>query len=276
MHDAAWYEYQYNPRIAVPNASEIIRAWHQRSTVFRNQHPPLSDIKYGPHPREVYDLFRAPQAKGTVVFIHGGYWRMLSKLEFAFIAEAFVTEGYSVAMINYPLCPDVDLAQIRNSVLNAFKYLHRETLTDQERQAILITGNSAGGHLAALHALVDWVGQGIAAHAIKGVISLSGVFDVAPLLHTSMNAAIRLTPKSAPPLNLITSQPKLHLPMLLAVGAQEPDEFHRQSHDLATSWSVTGPGYQSIADANHFTIVDAFANTSHVLHRQALAMLAVA
>ena len=87
-HDDAWYEQQYNPRLSVDNVTGIIDGWRRRSVQLRSDLSPMTDFKYGSHPRENLDLFRAANAKATLVFVHGGYWRMHSKLETSFIANS--------------------------------------------------------------------------------------------------------------------------------------------------------------------------------------------
>jgi arylformamidase len=271
---AAWYEEQYNPRLTVPDVPKLIEAWRIQSVLVRNRLLPLTDFKYGSHPRENLDLFRVRNAAATLVFIHGGYWRSHSKLETSFIAEHFVAQGISVALINYPLCPDVELGDIRRSVLRAFEYLWKKVLTEAERQAVVISGHSAGGHLAALHATKNWAARGIVANPIKAIVSLSGVFDVRPLLHTSMNADLRLTEDDAADLNLLDAAPIVTPRILLTVGSAEPEAFHAQSQDLAKAWSVLSPEYRAVEDTNHFTIVDAFANPATALHQDVIKLFA--
>ena len=272
-HDDAWYEYQYNPRLSVNNVTEVIDSWRKRSIELRSIHSPMTDFKYGSHPRENLDLFRAPNARATLVFIHGGYWRSHSKLETSFIAEHYLERGISVALINYPLCPDVALSDIRDSVLRAFAYLWTRVLNADERQSIVVSGHSAGGHLAALHATEDWKKRGLPDDPIKAIVALSGVFDVSPLIHTSINADLRLTDDTAAKLNLLASAPEINCRMLLAVGDDEPEEFHAQAQRLAKAWGTLTSRCESIAGTNHFTIVDNFANPASHLHQAVLSLL---
>jgi arylformamidase len=58
------------------------------------------------------DIFRAENPRGAFVFIHGGYWRALSKNEFSWVADALVPRGVTVAVLNYPLCPEVTVGRI--------------------------------------------------------------------------------------------------------------------------------------------------------------------
>ena len=272
-HDATWHEVQYNPRLSVADAASIIPGWRRRALATRERHPPMGDLKYGPHPRENIDLFRAPNAKGTVVYIHGGYWRMLSKLETSWIADGFLEQSYSVALINYPLCPDVTLTDIRASSIRAFAYLWKQVLNEGERNAIAVTGHSAGGHLAALHLAVNWSAYGLPENPIAGVLPVSGIFDVAPLMHTTMNDDIRITQEAAPALNLMATPLRSKAELLFAVGGDEPEEFHRQSKDMAAAWSVLSPRVISLPGTNHFTVIDSLADGNGVLNREVVGML---
>jgi arylformamidase len=273
IKDHSWHDLQYLPSLTVPDAAGIVPAWWKRAAATRQRFAAMGDLKYGSHPREVLDLFRAKNARGTLVYIHGGYWRSFSKLETSWVADGFLEQGYSVALINYPLCPDVSLAHIRTSVVSAFAYLYREVLNENEKHNIVVTGHSAGGYLAALHLATDWRVFKLPENPINGVISLSGVFDVEPLINVSINSDLRLTPKTSQPLNLLSSQPKSKAKLVLAVGALESEEFHRQSADLAKSWSSLAPQLIDVPDKNHYSIVDSLADQTGVLHRLASAML---
>ncbi|MBA4149957.1 MAG: alpha/beta hydrolase [Verrucomicrobia bacterium] len=72
--------------------------------------PDLAEIKYGPHERNVLDLWKAKSDKPTplVVFIHGGGFRSGSKEKLpAALLEGLLQKGISVIAINYRLSPEV-------------------------------------------------------------------------------------------------------------------------------------------------------------------------
>ncbi len=277
MIQPSWHDLQYLPSLTVKDAASVVPAWWRRAATTRQRFACMGDIKYGAHPREVLDLFRTPNARGTLVYIHGGYWRSFSKLETSWVADGFLEQGYSVVLINYPLCPDVSLAHIQTSVISAFAYLYRNVLSEAEKRRIVVTGHSAGGHLASLHLATDWRKYKLPDNAIEnpisGVISLSGVFDLEPLLKTSVNAELRLTEQSARALSLGTLQPTPNNKLILAVGGLESEEFHRQSADLAKSWANLSPQLFDLPDFNHYTIVNSLADRDGVLHKLASAML---
>ncbi|CAH1663362.1 alpha/beta hydrolase [Chelatococcus asaccharovorans] len=273
VQDRDWYEREYNPRVAVPELPDILAAWVERSKATHARHPPLADIVYGGHPREVFDLFRAPQARGTVVFIHGGYWRALSKFETSWVADAFLAQGLSVALLNYPLCPDVTLAHIRESALAAFTKLYRNVLNDAERRSVVVTGHSAGGYLAALHLMTDWTARGLPQKPIAGIVSISGVFELLPLLHTSMNEALRLDAAEAERLTLLGQPWVTPAKAAFAVGGLEPDAFHRQSREMAAGWADLAPRGFAVPDTNHFTVLEGLAVPGSALNAAVIEMV---
>jgi len=272
MAQPTWYEQQYFPSLSIPNTSEIFANWQARAAATRAKYPFTADIRYGSNPREVLDFYPAENAHGCVVFIHGGYWVGFSKIDTSWVAKGFVEQGLSVALINYPLCPEVTIANIRVSCAKAFAHLYKKVLGDAERKAVVITGHSAGGYLAAAQVLEDWSALGLPENPLAGVISLSGVFDVAPLIHTGLNEQLRLTESSATALNLNAAKPRFTVPLALAVGEKESAEFHRQSSALGESWNVLNPQVIDVSGANHFTIVDSLAAPGGQLNGLAVQM----
>ena len=271
--DYAWYEREYNPRLLVPHCDTIYGTWAGRAEDTRQRHPPLADIRYGAHPREVFDLFRAKDARGTVLFIHGGYWVAFSKNESSWVADGFLDQGFSVAVLNYPLCPDVTLARIVDSTRAAFAHLYREVLTDAERHRIVVTGHSAGGYLANLHLATDWTEFGLPPDPIAGIVPISGVFGLAPLVHTTMNARLKLDPAEAGRLSLDAAPWRSRAAASFVVGGDESAEFHRQSDAMAAHWADLRPTIHDIAGTNHFDVIDGLAEPGSRLNRLVTAPL---
>lgn len=265
-------ERQYNLALTVPDMKAITGSWPQRAEAARRHHPPLADLAYGAHPRERLDLFRAAAPRGTLVFIHGGFWRARSKDEFSWIAAPFLAVGYSVALPSYPLCPQAAFSAIAPAVRTAFAHLYREVLTPAERARIVVAGHSAGGYLAADLATVDWTAHGLPAAPFQGVLPISGVFDLRPLIATSINADLRLDHAEAARLSLDRAPRRVPARVVLAVGGEETEGFRRQTDRMAANWPDRPP--HRIAGANHFDILHGLATPGAALHEAARDLLA--
>src|ERR1700754_5017990 len=105
-----YWESEYNPRTRVPDAQRFFDSWVERAAQARASLPCTRDLAYGSHPRERLDLFRPGSPRGTLVFLHGGYWRAFGREFHSWVAEAFVAAGISVAIPSYPLAPQASLA----------------------------------------------------------------------------------------------------------------------------------------------------------------------
>jgi arylformamidase len=271
--DPAWCEAQYNPRGAVPNASEIYARWPALSAQLRSEAPHEANIRYGPHEREVMDVFHAPDARGALVFFHGGYWRAFSKDDFSFLAAGLLAAGISVAMPSYPLCPQATLGEIAQSCRQAVAKLWKETLSPRERKKLAVSGHSAGGYLTAALFATDWTEHGMPATPFCGGLSISGVFELEPLINTTMNKDIGLDVEEARRLSLDEACPHVAAPLVLAVGEKESPEFHRQSAELAAAWPEVCRAPVSVPARHHFDVVEELGRAGTVVFGLAMELL---
>jgi arylformamidase len=110
----------------------------------------------------------------------------------------------------------------------------------------------------------DWKARGTSAGAIVGGVSISGVFDLEPLVKVSFNSDLGLDPQSARELSPIHLDPRLDAPLLLAAGADETSEFIRQSRGLWQSWPRCRPrtrdGPLFVPGKHHFSVLTEFAD----------------
>ena len=117
----------YNNRASVPEHPQWFERWAKASAEARDRYRPALDLRYGPNPKETLDLFvPAQRARGTLMFVHGGYWRALDKADHAFVAGPFVEQGLAVAVTNYDLCPAVSIATIVDEQRRALAWLAGE------------------------------------------------------------------------------------------------------------------------------------------------------
>ena len=254
------HEAQYNNRALVPDHPAVMARWRAAAESARAATPP-QQIAYGPGPREVMDLFEAAPDAPVAVFLHGGYWQALDKGWFSGLAPAFLAHGVSLAIPSYDLCPDVRLGQILRQVRTAVEAVRART-----GPRPVVFGHSAGGHMAAC-----MLSEGRASAAV----AISGIFDLAPLIPTSLNDALRLDAAEAAALSPIHwPVPNGSTPggtvLDCVVGGDESPEFLRQSRMMADLWGAKGVDtrYQALPGLNHFTVLDPlFAADSDLVRR---------
>ncbi len=257
-------EAEYNNRALVPEHPAIFERWRSDSAAFRASVSCTLDLAYGTEARHRLDIFHAPNPRGTVVFIHGGYWRSLDKSDFSFVAAPFLATGLSVAAINYRLCPTVHLSEVIEDCRDALAWLLKNGSDHQlPMERIALTGHSAGGHLVSMLYATDWRQRNCDASGIIGGMALSGVYDLEPLIHCSMNIELRLNQHLARAASPIKLESLLKVPLHLAVGALESRAFRNQSRQLSAAWPQICETPQEVEDANHFTVVDSFVQPGH-------------
>ena len=266
-------EAEYSNRVLVPEHPAIFERWRRDSAAFRVSASCVLDLAYGTEPRHRLDIFHAPNPRGTVVFIHGGYWRSLDKSDFSFVAAPFIAARLSVAAINYRLCPTVHLSEVVEDCRDALAWLLKNGRDYQlSMERIALAGHSAGGHLVSMLYAADWQQRNCDASGIIGGMALSGVYDLEPLIHCSMNAELRLNHQLASAVSPINLESLLKVPLHLAVGVLESRAFRTQSRQLSAAWPQICETPQEVEGANHFTIVDSFVQPGHPTLERVLRM----
>jgi arylformamidase len=260
----------YNNRAAVPDHPQQFAQFAALSQATRARYGGKLNVRYGPNPREVLDLF-VPRGtpRGTYVYIHGGYWRALTKDDYSFVAPPFLDAGIAVAVVEYDLCPQVSIATIVDECRRAVIWLAREG------GPLVVGGSSAGGHLAAMMFATDWKAHGFERSPIAGGVTLSGVHDLRPLVDFSYNVDLRLDEAEAWRVSPLAYSPTTAAPLLIACGADETTEFIRQSQILWDAWpSVRRPldGPLFVPGTNHFTVQLEHARADTDLTRATLAL----
>ena len=215
------------------------------------------DLPYGPHAREVMDVRPADaNTHGTVVYFHAGYWQSRDKKQFRFLAPAFNAMGWDMALVNYPLCPEVSIADIVTSAAQALQQVAVHQSERGRTGPIVLCGHSAGAHLAIELALQQVVSTNTL--PIAGVVAISGVYDLCPLMDTSLNDRLKLDADSS-----LACSPTRHLrsgapPALFVWGDTETPAFHAQSQDMARLWQLQGniSKCSAVAGADHFSVLE--------------------
>ncbi|MTH98948.1 alpha/beta hydrolase [Roseibium sp. RKSG952] len=249
-------EAEYNNRARVPEHPEILESWMNDASSFRSIWPHEADLAYSDAPRTTYDLFHAaPGATSkprTALFIHGGYWQSLDKSRFSHVARGLCLRGYDVALANYTLCPQTTLSGICTEMRLLAAHLVRSW-----GKPLLVYGHSAGGHLTANLMTTDWTGLGLPGGIADRGMPISGLFDLRPLLETSVNGKLNLDRNEAAQLSPILREAPASGRMVAVVGGAESAEYIRQSRDFAGHWRDHGlKASLNIQEGkNHFTVI---------------------
>lgn len=277
-YGAAELDRQYNARATVPDATVYLRAYAEQSAAMRAALPCHCGVAYGEHNDEQLDIFPAPKPGSPVlVYIHGGYWRALSKDDSSFMAAAFTAAGATVVAVNYSLAPAVTLDHIVDQNRRALAWVHHHIAQyNGDAAQVYLCGSSAGGHLVGMLLAPGWQqAHGLPGSAAAGACPISGLMDLAPIPATHINAWARLDATAAHRLSPLHHLPQQGGPLLACVGACETEEFRRQSRSYAEAWRARGlPGeYLEIAGTNHFDVVLELAKPDSLLTRTLLRMM---
>lgn len=267
------YEVEYNNRARVPEHPGHIAAWASDAAAYRAIAPHEAGIPYGPSAKEAFDFFPASKDCGgpVVLFIHGGYWQALDRSFFSHMAKGPNANGIPVAVMSYGLCPDVSMAAIVDQVRTCARALWRKT-----GRKVVAAGHSAGGHLNAMLLATDWQVLDTAAPAdlVSAGLSISGLFELEPLVGTSINGKLGMDVAEAQRLSPAGLKPNTGTRHTAFVGGAESAEYLRQSHAITDIWGKAGcrTTYAEIAGANHFTVVSGLAEARSELTDALLAL----
>lgn len=278
-HDRAGLDAQYNNRLLVPDYAQHFARWKAGSEAANARFKGVAkyDVAYGPGKLETLDIYPAKSpAAGKppiLVFIHGGYWRLLDKADFAFTAPAYVDAGITYIPINYALIPAVTIDAIVGQVRTAIAWLYRNpAIHGGDVDRLYVSGHSAGGQLAPMALVHGWKAEGLPADLLKGAVAISGLYDLEAMRRCYLNEGMNLDDgmvQRNSPLFQIPPASRPQAPLVLSVGALESAEFHRQQADFAAAWakSQTPATIVPAPGANHFSVIEQFADPSTPLFR---------
>jgi arylformamidase len=248
------YEVEYNNRARVPENPAIMAVWARDAQAYRAAHQDrLKVMAYGPGERHRIELFSGDGAGAIVVFIHGGYWQALDGFFFSHLAGGLNAHGIDVAVPSYDLCPNVSVADIVEQMRAATRELAKLG------RPLVMSGHSAGGHLAACLLATDWraLDAALPDGLVTAAYTISGLFDLRPLVSTSINNALKLDDASAKAASPLFWKPPARGSLDAVVGGNESAEYFRQSRIIADAWGAAGlpTRFGTVPDANHFTAI---------------------
>ncbi|MGI9350963.1 MAG: alpha/beta hydrolase [Rhizobiaceae bacterium] len=256
----------YDNRAHVGNAESYLERWHSDASVFRDAmlmrcSCELSSV-YGENPSNKYDVFTPIiDAKGLVIFIHGGYWRALDRSYFSHFAVGPLSHGWKVAIPSYTLAPKARISEITREIAEAIS-----KLAEVNDGPIRLVGHSAGGHLAARMLCDDGLLPDEVYSRLENTLAVSGLFDLVHLQETMMNDDLRLDEEEIRNESPINLAPRKNARITCLVGGDELPEFLRQN-ELLEGWKKSGAKVKIITDQgkNHFSVIEPLATPGSLL-----------
>lgn len=246
---------QLNLRQCHPEFQQYLDYNESESSRVRENYNCHLNVQYGEHPLQAMDIFPSSTPDSPIlIFIHGGYWRGLDKKSYSFVAEPFIQQHFTVAVINYRLIPEVDMTTLVNDVKQATLWIQKNAaLYNGNPQSIVLSGHSAGGHLA----LITYLNNKELQPSICSICSISGLFDLKPIQNSYLNETLQLSDTDVNTFSPIhTDLSKVSCPLLISVGGGETALFIEQSKQLHLK-NRTNPTieYLEYEELNHYQIV---------------------
>jgi arylformamidase len=227
-----------------------------RSAGTRARLPGLLDLAYGNGSGETLDLFFPPERRPDMpvhIFIHGGYWRMFSKRDYSCIAETITKAGAIAVIVDYALMPGRRMATLVDQMRRA-RDVVRATIASHggDPTRLSVSGHSAGAHLASFLFTTDQPPG-----AIRSAFLLGGIYDLAPLRTSFLQAEIGLTDREVADFSPLHVRHDPSVRTEIVVGAAETPPFHAQAADFAAALAAGGSAVElaTLAARNHMDSV---------------------
>ena len=255
----------------IPDGHSYFDRWAAAAEAFRRDWPAERqrlDRPYGAGERQRYDLFLPlTPAKGLVVFIHGGFWRLSGRKDWSHLASGALGKGWAVAVPSYPLAPGVRISEITRSIAQALPVMAAEV-----DGPLLLTGHSAGGHLSLRMVCPDVDLPDAVRDRIAGVLPISPLTDLNPLMLMPMNEALRIDATEAERESPI-SWPEPACAVGIEVGSAERPAFIDQAIRMADAWVKAE--LTILEGCHHFDVIDPLMDPESPMMQRLLAMAPV-
>ena len=250
--------------------ARTIAAYTEHSQAAKSLPGTTLNLCYDAASGQVLDLYNAGAGRPTLLFIHGGYWRALSKENSAFMAPMLAAQGIATAVPDYTLAPDATLTEITRQMRAALAHLwHNAQTLGIDRGRIVVAGSSAGGHLAAMLACRGWqAALGLPDDAVHAAMPISGLFELAPIAASHVQDWMGLTAQEVETLSPLRHTCGTARSVIAVAGVETPG-FHRQSQAYAAALNAP---LLTVPQRNHFDVILDLMHADSILSRTLLGL----
>ena len=277
-YDQAELDRNYTQTAWAANQEEIIAWYGTESATLRARLAYQADIAYGASEVEKLDLFPAARGDAPIcVFVHGGAWKLLSKAESCFAAEAFVEAGVHFVALDFAVIPQVRLPEMVTQVQRGILWAHSHAGSfGGDASRLHVIGHSSGAHLVAAALTSPWPeGAEGERGIVRGAQCASGMYDLEPVLQSQRGSYLKLDACEADALSPLLHIDRLRCPLQIAYGGRESPEFQRQSTSFAAALEAAGRLDRLLLapELNHFEISQTLARRDGILASAALDLI---
>ena len=262
-------ERQYNVRDSRTDyETKIIPDWIDRSILTRKNLKSAIDISYGKSEKQKLDFFSSADINSpTVIFFHGGYWQRGDKSVYSFLANSFVKNNINFLAVGYDLCPKISITQIVLQAQEAIVWIWQNAnRLEINKDKFIVSGHSAGGHITGMMMGTEWnkISSDLPNNLILAGIPISALNLLEPIRHTTLNDALKMDKEEAKSQSPIYLPPRTNARQLIVYGANETDEFHRQSNIYYEKFKSEERKIERfiVPDADHFDEMNDLSNES--------------
>jgi len=233
-------------------------AYHDHLIGLMAGQKPGTEVRYGDDPYQSLLVYPADQPDGSaLVFFHGGGWTNGYKEWMAFMAPALNAQGITFVTAGYRLAPGHMFPTAMHDCAAAVNWVGGNAARlgiDPAR--IFVGGHSAGGHHAALLAVLGTQAGLSSPTLIRGCAPVSGVYYFGP------ESGMAVRPRFLGPVeerNEAKASPIEHVqgtvcPFLISYGSQDFPHLVRQAREMAERLHMNGTAVQTLVlpDCDHF------------------------
>ncbi|MBM4004544.1 MAG: alpha/beta hydrolase [Planctomycetes bacterium] len=193
----------------------------------------------------------------VLFFIHGGAWTTGDRAMYGSVGQVFAKNGIGTVVISYRLSPKIQHPEHIRDVARAFAWTHKNIgKYGGKPDRIFVTGQSAGGHLAALLATNETYlhAENLTLKDIKGVLPISGIYTFAPgRMKRVIGEGVEAATSASPIKHVHGKEP----PFLILYAENDFPKCDLMSKDLCKVLhdQKVAAEVKEIADRNHITIM---------------------